>query len=329
AAVLGAGFVASQPFVVNAYDNTSTTEEGRNQENALADASEKEYKKLADEKAKKDLFDGLDKVEKELIDKVNQSQKLSEEKDKLISKIKAEIESQKNDIKSALEAGLSVDEVLANLPQDGDEGTSTASSQDSPVNKTIEPEVEAKIKEIEEKEANRPLSEKFQDIADDLNGKIEKLKEKAEKAKQDVEAKLDIKKAAEVTLEKAKSHLKSVKKDNTINDVNKQNVERLIAEAQAVVDASQKALTQATLAAEESYTQLGGIVVEINALTDTYNESVAKAEENKKLEEAAENEKKAEELQTKVVDLEREVITAQNEVDNLKKVLAGLDPDDD
>lgn len=99
AAVLGAGFVASQPFVVNAYDNTSTTEEGRNQENALADASEKEYKKLADEKAKKDLFDGLDKVEKELIDKVNQSQKLSEEKDKLISKIKAEIESQKNDIK--------------------------------------------------------------------------------------------------------------------------------------------------------------------------------------------------------------------------------------
>lgn len=67
AAVLGAGFVASQPFVVNAYDNTSTTEEGRNQENALADASEKEYKKLADEKAKKDLFDGLDKVEKELI----------------------------------------------------------------------------------------------------------------------------------------------------------------------------------------------------------------------------------------------------------------------
>ncbi|CIY90972.1 hypothetical protein [Streptococcus pneumoniae] len=325
-AVLGAGFVVSQPFVVNAYDNTSTVEDGRNQENALADASEK---KLSPEELKKLLFDELDKAEKEAIEHVNADKALSEEaKAKVIAKIKAEIESKRNDIKSALEAGLSIDDVLDELPK-VDEGTSTTSSQDNPENKEIEPEFKKKIEEIEKEEANRPLSAQFQAIADDLDGKIEKLKGKAEKAKQDVEAKLDIKQAAEETLKRATAHLQSVKDSNPINDVNRENVEKLIAEAKAVVDASQKALTQATLAAEESYTQLGGIVVEINALTDTYNESVAKVEENKKLEEAAENEKKTEELQTKVVDLEREVVTAQNEVDNLKKVLAGLDPDDD
>ncbi|CIW39222.1 hypothetical protein [Streptococcus pneumoniae] len=324
-AVLGAGFVVSQPFVVNAYDNTSTVEDGRNQENALADASEK---KLSPEELKKLLFDELDKAEKEAIEHVNADKALSEEaKAKVIAKIKAEIESKRNDIKSALEAGLSIDDVLDELPK-VDEGTSTTSSQDNPENKEIEPEFKKKIEEIEKEEANRPLSAQFQAIADDLDGKIEKLKGKAEKAKQDVEAKLDIKQAAEETLKRATAHLQSVKDSNPINDVNRKNVEKLIAEAKAVVDASQKALTQATLAAEESYTQLGGIVVEINALTDTYNESVAKVEENKKLEEAAENEKKTEELQTKVVDLEREVVTAQNEVDNLKKVLAGLEPED-